>query len=118
VLGEDVEMVAVRVKRRDSELGPSLAVVAVVVVGADVSDMILAESSYQPAGDRRLAGSGVADDAENDRARTNQSPSARTDRSAGGHESTPAVSFSAASSASARGPTPPNAIAALAVTRW
>ena len=39
VLGDDVDVVAVGVKRRDAQLGPLPAVVAVVVVGADVGDV-------------------------------------------------------------------------------
>ena len=49
VLGDDVEVVAVGVQRRDPELGALLAVVAVVVVGADVRDVLLAEHADEPA---------------------------------------------------------------------
>jgi len=64
VLSDDVHVVAVRVKRRDTELRSLLAVVAVVVIGANVSDVFLAEYAQQPAGNRGLAGRRVADDAE------------------------------------------------------
>jgi hypothetical protein len=55
VLGHDVEVVAVRVQRRDRALGPLAAVELVVVVGADVGDGVLADDPHEPARDRRLA---------------------------------------------------------------
>jgi hypothetical protein len=39
----------------------------VVVVEADVRDLVLAEDPHEPARDRRLARGRVADDAEDDR---------------------------------------------------
>ena len=69
VLGEDVEVVAVRMERRDVALGPLLAVVAVVVVGAEVRHLVVAEDTHEPARDRGLPGPGVTDDAEHDRPR-------------------------------------------------
>ena len=72
MLSENVEVVAVRVKRRDAELGPPLAVVGVVVVGTDVRDVILAQSPDQAARDRRLAGGRIAHDAEDDRPLTHE----------------------------------------------
>ena len=67
MLAQDVQVVAVRVQRGETALGPLLAVVAVVVVGRDVRDLVLAEDPNQPARQRRLARRGVADDAEQDR---------------------------------------------------
>ena len=55
-------------QRRDRALGALPAVVAVVVVEADVRHLVLAEDAHEPARDRGLAGGGVADDAEDDRA--------------------------------------------------
>ncbi len=69
VLREDVEVVAVRMQRRDVPLGPLLAVVPVIVVGAEVGHLVVAEHADEAAGDRRLPRPGVADDAEHDRAR-------------------------------------------------
>jgi hypothetical protein len=40
MLTEDVEMVGSRVQRRDAELGALLAAIAVVVVAADVGDVL------------------------------------------------------------------------------
>ena len=68
VLGHDVHVVAVGVQRRDVPLGALLAVVAVVVVGADVRDVVLAEHAHEAAREGRLAGRRVADDAEDHRA--------------------------------------------------
>ena len=68
VLLHDVEVVAVGVQRRDRALGALAAVEAVVVVGGDVGDVLVAQQPHEPAGDRRLAGGGVADDPEDDRA--------------------------------------------------
>ena len=67
VLGHDVHVVALRVQRRDVPLGALPAVVAVVVVGADVRDVLLAEHAHEAAGEGRLARRRVADDAEDDR---------------------------------------------------
>src|ERR1700739_4617507 len=75
VLGDDVEVVAVGMQWRDAELGPLLAVVAVVVVGADVRDLLLAERPHQTTRDCGLARRRVADDAEDDWARHRQVPS-------------------------------------------
>ena len=69
MLGDDVEVVAVGVQRGDLELGPLRAVVAVVVIGADVGDVLLAQHPHQAAADRGLAAGRVADDAEDDRPR-------------------------------------------------
>lgn len=49
---------------RDHHVGALLAVVPVVVVGADVGDVLLPEHADEPAGQGRLSGRGVADDAE------------------------------------------------------
>ena len=54
-------------QRRDVALGALPAVVAVVVVDADVRDVVLAEHAHEPAREGRLAGRRVADDAEDDR---------------------------------------------------
>ncbi len=56
MLGEDVEVVALGVERRDVALGALTSVVAVVVVGAEVRDLILAEDANETPGDRRLPG--------------------------------------------------------------
>ena len=64
VLGDDVEVVAVRMQRCDPELGALPAVVAVLVVDADVGDVVLAQHAHQPPGDGRLAGRRIADDAK------------------------------------------------------
>ena len=69
VLLHDVEVVAVGVQGRDRALGALAAIEAVVVVGGDVGDVLVAQQPHQPAGDRRLAGGGVPDDPEDDRAR-------------------------------------------------
>ena len=66
VLAEDVEVVALGVERRDVPLGPLPPVVAVVVVGAEVRHLVLAEHAHEPARDRGLPRPGVADDAEHD----------------------------------------------------
>ena len=68
VLRHDVHVVALGIERRDVPLGPLAAVVAVVVVDADVRDVLLAEHADEPAREGRLAGRRVADDAEDDRA--------------------------------------------------
>ena len=75
VLAEDVEVVALGVERRDVPLGPLPPVVAVVVVGAEVRDLVLAEHADEPTRDRRLPGPGVADDAEHDGTRHLADPS-------------------------------------------
>jgi hypothetical protein len=64
----DIDVVAVRMQRRDVVLGALPAVVTVVVVGRDVRDVALAEHPDQAAAERRLAAGGIADDAEDDRA--------------------------------------------------
>ena len=69
MLAEDVEVVALGVERRDVALGALPPVVAVVVVGAEVGDLVLAEHPHEAAGDRGLPGPGVADDAEHHRPR-------------------------------------------------
>jgi hypothetical protein len=74
VLTDDVHEVAVGIQRRDPELRPLLAVVAVVVVHPDVGDVLPAEDLDEPLRDRRLPGRGVADDTEDDRACHVQSP--------------------------------------------
>jgi hypothetical protein len=56
-------VVAVGVQRGDRALGALAAVVAVVVVGGDVRDVLVAQQPHEPARDRRLAGGRVADDA-------------------------------------------------------
>ena len=75
VLAEDVEVVAVGVERRDVALGPLPPVVPVVVVGAEVGDLVLAEDADEATSDRRLTGTGVADDAEHDGTRHLADPS-------------------------------------------
>ena len=55
-----------------------LPVVAVVVVGAEVGDLVLAEHAHEAARDRGLPGPGVADDAEHDRPRHQRAPAMRT----------------------------------------
>ncbi len=67
VLGQHVNVVALRVERGDAALGALAPVVAVVVVGAEVGDPLLPEHADDAAGDRRLPGAGVTRDAENDR---------------------------------------------------
>ena len=68
VLTEDVEVVGGRIQRRDAELGSLLAPVAVVVVAADVRDVLApAEDPDHAAGERRLPGGGVSDHSEDDR---------------------------------------------------
>ena len=69
MLGEDVEVVAVGMERRDVALGALLAVVPVVVVGAEVGDLVVPEHADEAAGDGGLPRAGVADDAEHDRTR-------------------------------------------------
>ncbi len=64
VLLEDVQVVALGVQRREPALGTLPAVVAVVVVGRRVRDLLLAEDSYEAARERGLAGGRVADDPE------------------------------------------------------
>src|SRR6202022_2601992 len=64
MLGDHVDVVALRMPRRDPQLAPLPAVVAVVVVRADVGDVVLAEHTHEPTGDGRLARRRVADDAE------------------------------------------------------
>ncbi len=66
VLAEDVEVIAVGMERRDPALRPLRAVVAVVVVGRHVRDLLLAEDAHEPPRERRLARRGVADYAEKD----------------------------------------------------
>ncbi len=67
VLGEDVEVVGRRVEGGDPELGAPSPLVAVVVVAGDEADVFGAQDPHEPACERRLAGPGVADEAENDR---------------------------------------------------
>ena len=67
VLGHDVEVVALRVQRRDAALGALAAVVLVVVVGADVRDGVLAEQAHEPLAQRRLARRRVTHDSKHDR---------------------------------------------------
>jgi hypothetical protein len=66
VLPHDVDVVALRVERRDVELGPLLAVVAVIVVRADVRHLLGAKDAYETSGDRCLACRRITDDAKND----------------------------------------------------
>jgi hypothetical protein len=68
MLGDDVHVVALGVQGGDAELGALRSVVAVVVVGADVGDVVLAQHAHQAAADRRLAARRIADDPEDDRA--------------------------------------------------
>ena len=75
MLGHDVQVVAVRMQRRDAALGALLAVIAVVVVGGDGRHLLLAEDANQPAGHGRLSGRRIADDAEDDGARHGVPPS-------------------------------------------
>ena len=68
VLPENVEVVGGRVQRRDAELAPLLAPVAVVVVAADVGDVFApAEDPDDAAGQGGLPGGGVPDNPEDDR---------------------------------------------------
>ena len=67
VLGHDVHVVALGMQRRDVALRALPAVVAVVVVDADVRDVLLAEHAHEAAREGRLARRRVADDAEDDR---------------------------------------------------
>ena len=67
VLAHDVEVVGGRGERRDPELGSVGALVAVVVVAADVRHVGVAEHAGEPARESGLAGAGVAYDAEDDR---------------------------------------------------
>jgi hypothetical protein len=53
-------------KRRHPELGTSAAIKAVVVVRRYVRAVGVAKHANEPARDRRLAGAGVADHAEDD----------------------------------------------------
>src|SRR5918996_5797256 len=64
VLAHDVDVVALGIERCDVSLGALLSVVPVVVVGADVGDLVLAEDADEAAGEGRLARRRVADDAE------------------------------------------------------
>src|SRR5918996_721578 len=64
IVAHDVHVVALGIERGDAPLGALLAVVAVVVVGADVRDLVLAEDADEAAGEGRLARRRVADDAE------------------------------------------------------
>ena len=64
VLGDDVEVVAIGMQWGDPELGALLAVVAVVVVDADMGDVFLAQHADQPPGDGGLTGRRIADDPE------------------------------------------------------
>jgi len=68
VLAHDVHVVAARVERRQAHVGALRAVVAVVVVEADVRDLLLAQHAHQPPRQCRLAARGVAHDAKDDRA--------------------------------------------------
>ena len=79
VLGDDVEVIAVRMQRRDPVFGSLAAVIAVVIVGADVGDVVLAQDPHQTARDRGLAGGGVADDAEDYGARVHRLSSLNTE---------------------------------------
>ena len=54
-------------QRRDAVLRALATVVAVVVVRGDMRDVVVAEHADEPSGEGRLAGGGVADDAEDDR---------------------------------------------------
>ena len=67
VLGEDVEVVAVGVKRCDAQLGALTAVVAVVVIGVEARRVLIAEDADQAARQRRLARARVTHDSEHDR---------------------------------------------------
>jgi hypothetical protein len=69
MLTDDVHVVAVRVQGGDAELGALCPVIAVVVIGADVGDVVLAQDADEAAADRRLAAGRVADDAEDHRPR-------------------------------------------------
>ena len=62
VLGEDVEVVAVGVQRSDPALSTLLAVVAVVVVGAETGHPFVTKDANETARDCGLAAAGVADD--------------------------------------------------------
>src|SRR5918996_1277667 len=64
IVAHDVHVVALGIERGDAPLGALLAVVAVIVVGADVRDLLLAEDADEAAGEGRLARRRVADDAE------------------------------------------------------
>jgi hypothetical protein len=64
IVAHDVHVVALRSERSDVSLGPLLAVVPVVVVRADVGDLVFAENADEAAGEGRLPRRRVADDAE------------------------------------------------------
>src|SRR4051794_16182305 len=74
MLRHHVHVVALGMERCDVALGALLAVVAVVVVDADVRDVVLAQHPDEPACQGRLARGRVADDAERDRARAHAAP--------------------------------------------
>ena len=64
---EDVKVIAVGMERAQPQLGTLPAIKAVIVIGGHVRRLCLAEDAHQPAGERRLAGRRVTDDAEEDR---------------------------------------------------
>src|ERR671911_2730514 len=64
MLSHYVHVVALGIERGDVPLRAQLAVVAVVVVRADVRDLVLAENADEAPGEGRLARRRVADDAE------------------------------------------------------
>jgi hypothetical protein len=69
VLGDDVDVVAIRMQRGDVALGALLSVVAVVVVRGDGRHLMLAEDAHETTRHGRLSCRRVADDAEHDGAR-------------------------------------------------
>jgi hypothetical protein len=69
VLGDDVEVVAVGMQRGHPELGALLTTKPVIVVGADMSHVLLAEHTHQATRDGGLSGRRVTDDAKDDGAR-------------------------------------------------
>src|SRR5262249_43693094 len=87
MLAHDVYEVALGGQRRDVPLRALLAVVAVVVVGADVGDVVLAEHADEAAREGRLARRRVADDAEDDRARHYAAPGIIGSESSGSRSS-------------------------------
>src|SRR5271157_3897485 len=65
---DHVHVIALGMQRRDTALRAFLAVVFVIVVGANVRDAVDAEDVHEPLRDRRFTGCTVAYNTENDRA--------------------------------------------------
>src|SRR5215467_5394322 len=69
VAGQDVHVIASRVERRETALGALPAVVAVIVVGAEVRDLLLPKHPDHAPSDRRLPGARITNNAQHDRSR-------------------------------------------------